>query len=109
MSEHPIKPVGHQVLLKMEAYEAVTAGGILLPGSTVKKEQTAQYKGTIVAFGPLAYDEFAEGNTAEERAANWGVKVGDSFLSQRYPGQAFEDYPDYQLVPDNTILGVIND
>jgi len=109
MSEHPIRPVGHQVLLKMEEYKAISEGGIILTPETTRKEQTAQYKGTIVDFGPLAYDEFAFGDTAEERATNWGVKLGDSFLSQRYPGQSFEDYPGYQLVPDNTILGVTND
>ncbi len=109
MSEYPIKPAGHQVLLKMEEYEPISAGGIVLVKETVSKEQRAQYKGIILAFGPLAYDEYAEGKTAEERALKWGVKIGDSFLSQRYPGQAFEEYPGYQLVPDNSILGVAND
>lgn len=113
MSDHPIKPWGNQVLVKMEVYGNVTDegtksdGGIIIPDEVAKKEQGGMYKGTIVAFGPLAFNELAEGESPEECAANWGCKLGDSFLSPRYPGQEFEEFKSYQLVPDHILKGGI--
>lgn len=107
MSEYPINPWGHQVLVKMESVEELSEGGIVIPQQVRDKEQGAMYKGTIVAFGPQAFADYVDGDTPEERAGEWGCKIGDSFLSPRYPGQEFEEYEGYQLIPDNVLKGGI--
>ena len=108
MSEHPIKPWGHQVLVKMEEFNEMSEGGIVIPSEVVKKEQGGMYRGTIVAFGPQAFADYVPGDTPEERAEQWGCKIGDSFLSPRYPGQEFEEFKGYQLIPDNVLKGGIS-
>ena len=45
--------------------------------------------------------------TAEERAAQWGVKIGDVVRFQRYDG--VDEGDEYRLVQDGHIIGVIEE
>ena len=100
-----------------------------------EREQKGHFRGTVVAFGPTAWSgyqgiamEIKASNepgerlktagldavfgcmtptTAEERAAQWGVKIGDVVRFQRYDG--VDEGDEYRLVQDGHIIGVIED
>ena len=71
-----LKPLGNRVLLKRLEAEDTVKGGIILPDSAKKKQETAQ----IVAIGTGKKDK--EGN-----AIPFSVKVGDKVLMEKYSGQ----------------------
>lgn len=107
-----IKPLGFQVLVEMKEVERVSAGGIIIASKKeIDREQSGQDVGVVKAFGPLAYVgwEGVEGVTADERAASWGVKVGDQVEFHRYDGKALNhpDYNNYRLIADKDLIGVI--
>lgn len=107
-----IKPVGFQVLVKMEEVEMISAGGIVIATAIEnKREQAGHDIGVIVSFGPLAYIgwEGVEGVSADERAECWGLKVGDKVEFHRYDGKELDHpgYEDHRLIPDKDIIGVI--
>ena len=71
-----LKPLGNRVLLKrLEAEESVK-GGIILPDSAKKKQETAQ----VIATGTGKRDK--EGNLIP-----FPVNVGDKVLMEKYSGQ----------------------
>jgi len=94
-----------------------------------EREQKGHFRGTLVALGPTAWsgyqgidmeniiddDELVKiigsgrkiPTTAEERAAQWGVKIGDVVRFQRYDG--VDEGDEYRLVQDGHIIGVIED
>ncbi len=107
-----IKPIGFQVLVKMEEVERVSQGGIILATETEnKREQDGHDIGVVVAFGPVSYVGWpgVEGDTAIERAECWGVKIGDKVEFHRYDGKipSHPDYKDHRLIPDKELIGVI--
>lgn len=109
-----IKPLGFQVLVKMEAVEQeITDGALkgfqLASDTENKREQVGHDIGVVVDFGPLAYIgwEGVEGNDPIERAECWGVKIGDKVEFHRYDGKIPANFKDYRLVPDKELIGVI--
>ncbi|MCH9610626.1 MAG: 10 kDa chaperonin 1 [Chlamydiales bacterium] len=71
-----LKPLGNRVLLKRLAAEESVKGGIILPDSAKKKQETAE----VIAIGTGAKDK--EGNLIP-----FAVKVGDKVLMEKYSGQ----------------------
>jgi chaperonin GroES len=89
-----LKPLGDRVLVKRLAPEESVKGGIILPDSAKKKQETA----AVVALGTGKKDK--EGN-----AIPFPVKVGDHILMEKYAGQevTLEDEEFIILTADDII------
>ncbi len=92
-----IRPLYDNVVVKRQEQEAVSAGGIVLPGSA--KEQPNQ--GEIVAVG-----EGALLDSGEARALQ--VKVGDTVVFGNYSGNTIKvDGEELIIMKESEIFGVI--
>lgn len=111
---HDFVPNGYNVLLKIEEVDEISDGGIILgTAAENKREQGGHDIGKIVAFGPtsfLAY-EGCEGDTVEERAAGWGVHIGDTVQIERYQGKLLDcsGFENYRVVTDNYLMGTFKE
>jgi len=111
-----IKPMGYHVLVKMgevesEVTEGALAGFKLRSNEAQDREEGGYHTGTVLAIGPTAHMGY-EGITAEtpeERAAQWGYKVGDSVYIGRYGGDSHlsevPGHEDMKMIVDNEIKG----
>lgn len=94
-----IKPTGYRVLIEPESGEKTTESGIVIP----QRERIEQETGTIVAIGPLAWNDHGSGQ-------NW-AEVGDRVLYAKYGGKMVKD-PDtaieYRIVNDEDVVAIIN-
>lgn len=92
-----IRPLYDNVVIKREEKEAVSAGGIVLPGSA--KEQPNQ--GKVVAVGDGALQD-----SGEIRALQ--VKVGDTVVFGQYSGNTIKvDGDELMIMRENEIFGII--
>ena len=92
-----IRPLYDNVVIKREEQEAVSAGGIVLPGSA--KEQPNQ--GKVVAVGDGALQD-----NGEIRALQ--VKVGDTVVFGQYSGNTIKvDGDELMIMRENEIFGII--
>ena len=94
-----LKPLGDRIIVRREAAEGKTAGGILLPDTAKNKPQ----RGKIVAVGPGKMKP--DGTRSEMQ-----LKVGDSVLFTSWAGDGFQDRknPDEILVMhEGDVLAVI--
>lgn len=92
-----IRPLYDNVVVKRKEQEAVSAGGIVLPGSA--KEQPNQ--GEVVAVGQGALLD-----SGETRALQ--VKVGDTVVFGNYSGNSIKvDGEELVIMKENEIFGVI--
>ncbi|CAA0083598.1 10 kDa chaperonin [BD1-7 clade bacterium] len=92
-----IRPLYDNVVVKREEQEAVSAGGIVLPGSA--KEQPNQ--GEVVAVG-----EGQHLDNGDVRALQ--VKVGDKVVFGNYSGNTIKvDGEELIIMRENEIFGVI--
>jgi len=112
----PLNPLGFYVLVKVEKVEQFTESGIMISSDDLtSREQEANSKGWILAFGPTCYRGFAgpgeDGMCAGPE--DWGLEIGDYVEFQSYNGKvsAFEDTGDssskqktLRLVPDSNII-----
>lgn len=95
---------GHRVLLigqQVAEYET-TAGGIVLPATSQKKEQQHQVWATVVEIGPDAWSD---------KSTDF-CKVGDQVLVGQYVGKFHvspRDGKEYRFVQDLDILAVLTD
>jgi chaperonin GroES len=71
-----LKPLADRVLAERTEAEESLKGGIILPDSAKKKQETVK----VVAIGPGAKDK--EGNLVA-----MPVEVGDTVLMEKYSGQ----------------------
>jgi len=116
-----LQPKGYYVLIKMEKLaeketEFVEGSSLIMAAPKEKKfneqtermEQNSHRIGVIKAFGPLCYHGYAgiTGETAEERAEEWGVKVGSTVDFNRHEGQKITHNGDdiYICVTDAMII-----
>ncbi len=98
-----LKPMGYNVLVAVDVLEEKTAGGIILPGKHVERENSASEKGRLVAVSPMAFKGGDwEGTTVPD--------VGDAVLFQRYAGTEFEgnDGRKYRIIADSDLKGVFD-
>lgn len=97
-----IKPVGHRVLVKVDEYETVTKGGIIIAETIRDKMTEANIYGVVIAVGPTAWLAFDNGEP-------W-AKVGDRVAFAKYAGFQIED-PDtkeiFRLLNDEDIMAKI--
>lgn len=107
-----IKPLGFYVLIEMVEVEAVSEGGIVLPGDLVAKEQDATDVGYVRAIGPTAfvgYPGCEQGTAAPSK--QWGLEVGQKIEYRRFEGKSssVRNYENYRYIPDSHIIGLIEE
>jgi chaperonin GroES len=76
-----LTPTGDRIIVRREASEEKTAGGILLPDTAKKKPQ----RGTILAVGP------GKLNLEDGSRMPMQLKVGDVVLFTAWAGDEFKD------------------
>ena len=96
-NESGLEPVGGAVLLKPYVIEGKTAGGIIIPEESRKKDQMAEQRAVIVAIG-----EYAWHNEPGTRA-----RVGDKVLFSKWAGYSAigpADHQEYRVVNGTDIF-----
>lgn len=94
-----LKPLGNRVLVqRLEAQETLK-GGIILPDSAKKKQESAR----IMAVGP--------GKKLEDgKVLPMPVKVGDIVLMDKYSGQEVTiDDEEYMILKADDIIAIIEE
>jgi chaperonin GroES len=71
-----LQPIGNRVLVQRLAAETTFKGGIILPDSAKKKQETAK----VIALGSGKYDK-------NGKLIPINVQVGDIILMDKYSGQ----------------------
>ncbi len=89
-------PVGNRVLAQRLESEETLKGGIIIPDSAKKKQETAK----VIAVG--------EGKKTEGKTIPIPVKVGDLILMDKYSGQEITiDDEEYIIVKADDIIAII--
>ena len=98
-----ITPTEYKVLIRPEAVEEKTKGGIILPDPVKEQEQFAQMQGELVAVSPLAFTYADWPENAEV------PKPGCRVLFAKYAGATVKgaDGADYRIVNDRDIAAVL--
>ncbi len=79
-----IRPAGFSVIVEVEAKSKTYEGSMIeMAPDEQKREHGGRDVGVILAFGPIAYQGFANCKGPED----WGVKVGDTVEFKRYDGK----------------------
>jgi chaperonin GroES len=93
-----LKPLGNRVVAKRLEQEETLKGGIILPDSAKKKQETAQ----VVAIGP--------GKTTKDgETIAVPVQIGDKILMDKYSGQEVNiDDEEYVIVNADDIIAIVN-
>ena len=92
-----IRPLGEKVLVQRAEAEAVTAGGIVLPGAAKEKPQ----RGKVVSVGDGKLLD--DGSRSELQ-----VKVGDEVLFASYAGTDIKvDGQEYLMMDEASIMAII--
>ena len=76
-----LKPIADRIIIRREASESKTTGGIILPDAAKKKPQ----RGTILAVGP------GKMNLKDGTRMPMTLKVGDVVLFTSWAGDEFKD------------------
>lgn len=94
-----LQPVEYKILIAPDVVEEVSAGGIVLAGKTTEREAMAQVKGTLVAVGGNAFEDW-KGNIPQ---------VGDVIWFAKYAGYVVKgaDGKDYRLANDKDCSAII--
>ncbi|MDF2577877.1 MAG: groes1 [Chlamydiales bacterium] len=92
-----LQPLGNRVLAQRLEAEETVKGGIILPDTAKKKQETAR----IIAVGTGKLDK--NGQKVE-----MPVKVGDVILMDKYSGQEVTlDDQDYVIVRSEDIIAIV--
>jgi chaperonin GroES len=94
-----LKPLGNRVLAQRLEQEETVKGGIILPDSAKKKQETAK----VVAVGP--------GKKLDDgKVVPVPVKVGDTILMDKYSGQEITiDDIEYVIVKGDDIVAIVEE
>ncbi|MBN1915151.1 MAG: co-chaperone GroES [Parachlamydiales bacterium] len=94
-----LKPLGNRVIAKRMEEEEITRGGIIIPDSAKKKQETAK----VIAIGP--------GKTLENgKLEPITVKIGDVILMDKYSGQEVQlDDEEYIIVKADDIIAIVEE
>ena len=97
-----ISACGHRVIVKPDAVEEVSKGGIIVAaGKDKERQQQAQITGVIVDIGPTAWKAFDDGEP-------W-AQVGDRVYFAKYGGYVIEDDGEqYRLLNDEDVTARIS-
>ncbi len=98
MKPTKLKPLGNRVLVKRTEQEESLKGGIILPDSAKKKQETA----VVVSVGPGATGK-------DGKLLPMSVQVGDRVLMDKYAGQeVLLDDEEYVILRDDDIIAILN-
>jgi len=92
---------GRRLLIKADAVEKVSEGGIIL-NVNEKMERAGQNIGTVVSIGHLCWADFEDGQP-------W-CKVGDRVYFSRYAGRFLADpytKEEYMIMNDEDVLATV--
>ncbi len=93
-----LQPLGNRVVAKRIEKEEVLRGGIILPDSAKKKQETAK----IIAIGPGQL-------TKEGKTLPMPVSIGDVVLMDKYAAQEVTlDDEEYIIVKADDIIAIVN-
>jgi chaperonin GroES len=93
-----LKPLGNRVLAQRIQQEETLKGGIILPDSAKKKQESAK----VVAVGPGIENK-------EGKMIAPPVHVGDTILMDKYAGQEVTiDDEEYVIVRADDIIAIVN-
>ncbi|NDD58779.1 MAG: co-chaperone GroES [Chlamydiae bacterium] len=93
-----LKPLGNRVLAQRLEQEETLKGGIILPDSAKKKQETAK----VIATGPGFENK-------EGKLIPPPVQVGDVILLDKYSGQEVTlDDEDFVIVRSEDIVAIVN-
>ncbi len=94
-----LKPLGNRVLVQRLEPEEKMKGGIILPDSAKKKQESAR----VVSIGPGK--KLDDGKTIP-----MPVKVGDIILMDKYSGQeVLLDDEEYMILKADDIIAIIEE
>lgn len=96
-----LSPMEYNVVIRMDATEMKTPGGIILPESKKDRDELATDEGTMVAVSPHAFNY-----------AEWGdhapPQVGDRVLFAQYSGRLWKRGEiTYRILKDKDIVAVV--
>jgi chaperonin GroES len=92
-----LKPLGNRVLVQRIEQEETLKGGIILPDTAKKKQETAK----VVAIG-------SGSTTAEGKLIPILVNVGDTILMDKYSGQEVTiDDEEFVILRADDIIAII--
>lgn len=101
-------PTGNKILVKCDGVEEVTASGIVVVTvDKTEREKMKQMYGTVVAMGPMAYND--QGHRNEDGTVTFTpwVQVGDHVKFQQYAGwRHAEGGVEYRVLHDLDIMMV---
>jgi chaperonin GroES len=93
-----LKPLGNRVLAKRAEQEETLKGGIILPDTAKKKQETAK----VIAVGPGS-------RTDDGKITPVPVAIGDTILMDKYSGQEVSiDGEDFVILKADDIIAIIN-
>jgi len=92
-----LKPIGNRVLAKRLEQEEKLKGGLILPDSAKKKQETA----LVIAVGPGLPNK-------EGKLQPMPVQVGDKILMDKYSGQEVNlDDEEFVIVKADDIVAIV--
>jgi chaperonin GroES len=94
-----LKPLGNRVLVQRLEQEEKMKGGIILPDSAKKKQESAK----VIAVGP--------GKRLDDgKIVPVPVNIGDTILMDKYSGQEVTiDDEEYMILKGDDIIAIIED
>ncbi len=94
-----LRPLGDRVIAQRLEQEETLKGGIILPDSAKKKQESAK----VLAVGPGKTDK-------EGKFSPMPVKVGDIILMDKYAGQEVtQNDEEYIIVKADDIIAIIEE
>jgi chaperonin GroES len=91
-----ITPLSDRVVVRPEAAEETTAGGLYIPDTAKEKPQ----RGQVISVGPGRYENGTK--------IDMSVKEGDAVLYGKYAGtEVTLDGEEYLIMRESDILGVV--
>ncbi len=100
-----INPSGHKILIKPEAVETESAGGIIYGNFDERLEKSGIQRGVLVAYGSQAWKAFSRDFDGEPWA-----ELGDYLFYSQYAGKILIDPVDdaeYIIMNDEDVLAVV--
>lgn len=105
-----IRPAGYYILVEVEPVEETHENSnIIMVQDERKREAGGRDIGTIIEFGPICFQGYADC----KGPADWGVKVGDKVEFNRYDGKTPRlaeidpELANYRIINDNDIIAVM--
>lgn len=103
INDSGLKPMEYNVVVKPDAVEEVTPGGIILPVTQTDRDKLAVEEGMLVAVSPHAFS-YAEWDGAKP------PQVGERVVFARYAGALHKrGEQDYRIIKDKDIIAVVED